>query len=70
MNLCSGVRSSRPARLLSLGRLTGSAARTDVALFSHRAVRPRRTASTPASALPARNPGGLRSHTPRNGIHE
>ena len=31
---------------------------------------PRRTASTPASALRARNPGGLQSRTPRDGIHE
>jgi len=31
---------------------------------------PRRTASTPASALLARSPGGLRSRTPRDGIHE
>ena len=31
---------------------------------------PRRTASTPASALLAKSPGGLRSRTPRDGIHE
>ena len=31
---------------------------------------PRRTASTPASASLARSPGGLRSRTPRDGIHE
>jgi hypothetical protein len=31
---------------------------------------PRRTASTPPSASLARNPGGLRSRTPRDGIHE
>jgi hypothetical protein len=31
---------------------------------------PRRTASTPPSALLARSPGGLRSRTPRDGIHE
>ncbi len=31
---------------------------------------PRRTASTPMSALLARNAGGLRSRTPREGIRE
>src|SRR2546428_3911740 len=31
---------------------------------------PRRTVSTPTSALLARSPGGLRSRTPRDGIHE
>ena len=31
---------------------------------------PRRTARTPTSALLARSPGGLRSQTPRDGIHE
>ena len=31
---------------------------------------PRRTASTPTLALLARSPGGLRSRTPRDGIHE
>src|SRR5712664_2745475 len=31
---------------------------------------PRRTASTPTSALLAKSPGGLRSRTPRDGIHE
>jgi hypothetical protein len=31
---------------------------------------PRRTASTPTSALRARSPGGLQSRTPRDGIHE
>jgi hypothetical protein len=31
---------------------------------------PRRTASTPTSASLPRRPGGLRSRTPRDGIHE
>jgi len=31
---------------------------------------PRRTARTPTAALRARSPGGLRSQTPRDGIHE
>ena len=31
---------------------------------------PRRTASTPVSASLARSPGGLRSRTPRDGIHK
>ncbi|MBP7361266.1 MAG: hypothetical protein KBH05_11745, partial [Nitrospira sp.] len=51
------------------GRLTGSAARTDVALFRHRAARPPRTARTPASASRASNLGGLRSHTPHEGLY-
>ena len=52
------------------GRLTASVARTDVALVIPRAVRPRRTGSTPPLVLLARSPGGLRSRTPRDGIHE
>ncbi len=70
MTACSVVRSSRPAGLFSFCRLTGSAARTDVALVRHRAVRPRRTARTPVSSLTAGNAGGLRSHTPHDGIQE
>jgi hypothetical protein len=72
MNTYYSGRSSHPARLFSFGlldgpqgiavsrngRLTNSPARTNVALFIHRAVRL------------AKNRGGLRSQPLRDGIHE
>ena len=71
---------SRPPRLVEVSKFCHFLARTIHEYLLRRPILspggaflvrpPRRTADTPASALLARSPGGLRSRTPRDGIHE
>ena len=70
----------RPSRLVEVRKFCHFLARTIHEYLLRRPILspggaflvrpPRRTAGTPASALLARSPGGLRFRTPRDGIHE